>query len=264
MSTVLYPDIIFGPVHSRRLGLSLGINLLPIQRKFCTFDCVYCECGLGDMEGVKKLPTADQLETALRTRLEKMRAEGQCPDVLTFAGNGEPTLHPEFPEIVERVRKVRDELFPTAKISVLSNATQIGRPEIRQALLRVDNNILKLDSAFEETMRQMNRPWRKEFTVATLVENLKTFQGRLIIQTMFLRGTYQGRSFDNTTEQEVSAWIRLVTEIAPQGVMIYSLDREAPVSTLEKIPAATLRQIGDRLQAATRAAGLEVKVSVAG
>lgn len=264
MSTVLYPDIIFGPVHSRRLGLSLGINLLPIQRKFCTFDCVYCECGLGDMEGVKKLPTADQLETALRTRLEKMRAEGQCPDVLTFAGNGEPTLHPEFPEIVELVRKVRDELFPTAKISVLSNATQIGRSEIRQALLRVDNNILKLDSAFEETMRQMNRPWRKEFTVATLVENLKAFQGRLIIQTMFLRGTYQGRLFDNTTEQEVSAWIRLVTEIAPQGVMIYSLDREAPVSTLEKIPAATLRQIGDRLQAATRAAGLEVKVSVAG
>ncbi|MBQ7162600.1 MAG: radical SAM protein [Bacteroidales bacterium] len=264
MSTVLYPDIIFGPVHSRRLGLSLGINLLPIQRKFCTFDCVYCECGLGDMEGVKKLPTADQLETALRTRLEKMRAEGQCPDVLTFAGNGEPTLHPEFPEIVERVRKVRDELFPTAKISVLSNATQIGRPEIRQALLRVDNNILKLDSAFEETMRQMNRPWRKEFSVATLVENLKAFQGRLIIQTMFLRGTYQGRLFDNTTEQEVSAWIRLVTEIAPHGVMIYSLDREAPVSTLEKIPAATLRQIGDRLQAATRAAGLEVKVSVAG
>lgn len=264
MSTVLYQDIIFGPVHSRRLGLSLGINLLPLQRKYCTFDCVYCECGLGDMKGGKKLPTADQLEAALRDRLEEMRAQGQCPDVLTFAGNGEPTLHPDFPEIVERVRQVRDDFFPTAKISVLSNATQISRPEIHQALLRVDNNILKLDSAFQETMHQMNRPWRKEFSVTGLVENLKSFKGRLIIQTMFLKGEYQGHSFDNTTDREVEAWIKLVTEIAPASVMIYSLDREAPVSTLEKIPAATLRQIAGRLQSALKASGLDVTVSVAG
>lgn len=251
MATVLYPDIVFGPVHSRRLGISLGINLLPLKRKFCTFDCVYCECGLGEMFAQNPLPSAEDIAEALRTKLQALKAEGITPDVLTFAGNGEPTLHPEFPQIVEVVTALRNEFFPDAKVSVLSNATQIHRDDIRQALLKVDNNILKLDSAFDDTMRQMNRPWNPDYNVADLVKNLQAFDGRLIVQTMFLKGSYLGRSFDNTTPQEVQAWIRLVDAIRPASVMIYSLDREAPVKTLEKIPVEKLREIAEELKMAT-------------
>lgn len=251
MATVLFPDIVFGPIHSRRLGISLGINLLPLKRKFCTFDCVYCECGLGEMFTENPLPTASDVEEALRAKLQALKAEGVTPDVFTFAGNGEPTLHPEFPQIIDVVTALRDEYFPQAKVSVLSNATQIHREEIRQALLKVDNNILKLDSAFDDTMRQMNRPWNPAYNVADLVKNLQAFQGKLIVQTMFLKGLYQGRSFDNTTPQEVEAWIQKIAEIKPSSVMIYSLDREAPVKTLEKIPVEKLREIAEQLKKAT-------------
>ncbi len=259
MSTVLYPDIIFGPVHSRRLGCSLGINLLPLKRKFCTFDCVYCECGLGEMFTKNPLPTADDIRQALRSKLQSLQAEGIRPDVLTFAGNGEPTLHPDFPKIVDVVTALRDEFFPQAKVSVLSNATQIHRPEIREALLKVDNNILKLDSAFDDTMRQMNRPWNPDYNVADLVKYLQAFHSKLIVQTMFLKGSYQGKSFDNTAPAEVQAWIEKMAAIRPASVMIYSLDREAPVKTLEKIPVEKLREIASLLEAQTG-----IKASVAG
>lgn len=248
MSTVLYPDIVFGPIHSRRLGISLGINLLPLKKKYCTFDCVYCECGLGDMEGHIGLPSVDEVRAALEARLQKMKEEGPTPDVLTFAGNGEPTLHPKFPEIIEVVSGLRDRYFPEARISVLSNATRINRPEIRNALLKVDNNILKLDSAIESTMRKMNQPWNPDFHIGTLVENLKLFQGKLIIQTMFLRGSHAGEPIDNTTDREVDAWIELVKEINPYKVMIYSIDRETPIQTLEKVSGEELRAIASRLQ----------------
>lgn len=258
MSTILYPDIVFGPIRSRRLGISLGINLLPLKRKFCTFDCVYCECGLGEMFAQNPLPTANDIAEALRIKLQALQAEGVTPDVFTFAGNGEPTLHPQFPEIVNIVTALRDEFFPSAKVSVLSNATQIARPEIFEALLKVDNNILKLDAACDDIMRQMNRPWQPDFNVKDLVKNLQAFQGRLIVQTMFLKGSYQGRSFDNTTPESVQAWIKLVAAIKPASVMIYSLDREAPVKTLEKIPVETLRLIAEQLKTAT---GIEASVA---
>lgn len=251
MATVLYSDIIFGPIHSRRLGISLGINLLPLKRKFCTFDCVYCECGLGEMYAQNPLPSAEEIAQALRDKLQALQREGITPDVFTFAGNGEPTLHPEFPQIVEVVTALRDEFFPQAKVSVLSNATQIHREEIRQALLKVDNNILKLDSAFDDTMRQMNRPWNAAYNVADLVKHLQAFEGKLIVQTMFLKGSYQGRFFDNTTPQEVEAWMQQVAAVRPASVMIYSLDREAPVKTLEKIPVEKLREIAEQLKKAT-------------
>ncbi len=251
MSTVLYSDIVFGPIHSRRLGISLGINPLPLKRKFCTFDCVYCECGLGEMFAENPLPGAQDIEKALRAKLQALRAEGVTPDVFTLAGNGEPTLHPEFPQIVTLVTALRDEYFSNAKVSVLSNATQIHRPEIREALLKVDNNILKLDSAFDDTMRQMNRPWNPQYNVDDLVRNLQAFKGKLIVQTMFLKGSYQGKSFDNTTPEEVKAWIEKVAAIAPASVMIYSLDREAPVKALEKIPVEKLREIAEALKKAT-------------
>ena len=178
-----------------------------------------------------------------------MVADGTPPDVITFGGNGEPTLHPEFPQIIEVVTALRDEYFPQAKVSVLSNATQIHRDEIRQALLKVDNNILKLDSAFDDTMRQMNRPWNPAYNVADLVKNLQAFQGKLIVQTMFLRGEYLGQRVDNTTNEEVEAWLKLVAEIAPKQVMVYSLDRDTPCKPLEKVEKDELRKIADSVEA---------------
>ena len=159
MATVIYPSPIFGPVHSRRLGVSLGINLLPEDGKWCTFDCVYCECGFNkDFRPKKPLPTREEVYMALEERLKNMSANGPVPDVLTFAGNGEPTLHPHFAEIIEDTRALRDRYFPKAKISVLSNATQIFRPEVFEALRKVDNNILKLDTVDEGYIRRVDRP----------------------------------------------------------------------------------------------------------
>lgn len=259
MSTILYPDIIFGPIHSRRLGISLGINLLPITKKLCTFDCLYCECGLGDMEGLKKLPETASIKKALIQRIEQLKAASVIPDVLTFAGNGEPTLHPQFPQIIDAVREIRDTLLPQTKISVLSNATQIHRAEIRAALLQVDNNILKLDSGIEATAKILNRPWDKNYSIAQTVGNMKRFRGQLIVQTMFIRGNYQGVFFDNTNEKEVAAWISSIKEIAPKSVMIYAIDRETPVHSLQKISVGELNGIAARLLDETG-----IKASVAG
>lgn len=251
MSTFLRESIVFGPIHSRRLGCSLGINLLPLAKKYCTFNCIYCECGLGDLGENNKLPSAEDLRIALEAKLKQLKSDGITPDVFTFAGNGEPTIHPEFSKIVEVVVTLRDAYFPTAKISVLSNATQIGRPEIREALLKVDNNILKLDSAFDNTMRWMNQPFDEHYNVHDLVENLKSFHGKLIVQTMFMKGSYKGQTMDNTTDEEVNAWIALIGEIAPQSAMIYTIDRETPVTTLSKIPVEKLKEIAERLKQAT-------------
>ncbi len=178
-----------------------------------------------------------------------MADAGTPPDVITFAGNGEPTMHPDFEGIIDDTIALRDRLCPSAKVSVLSNATQIGREDVRRALLRVDNNILKLDSAFDDTVRLVNMP-AGNYTVARTVELMKLFEGRLIMQTMFLRGTCDGRAIDNTTESEVSAWLRLVREIAPRSVMVYSLDRDTPCPTLERVPRAELEAIARRVEAA--------------
>lgn len=192
MATVIYPSPIFGPVHSRRLGVSLGINLLPEDGKWCTFDCVYCECGFNkDFRPKKPLPTREEVYMALEERLKNMSANGPVPDVLTFAGNGEPTLHPHFAEIIEDTRALRDRYFPKAKISVLSNATQIFRPEVFEALRKVDNNILKLDTVDEGYIRRVDRPTGR-YEVSRVVERLKDFQGKVIIQTMFMKGMSEG------------------------------------------------------------------------
>ena len=159
MSTVIYPSPIFGPVHSRRLGVSLGINLLPEDGKVCSFDCIYCECGFNkDRRPTKTLPSRHEVFEALESRLKDMKANGPKPDVLTFAGNGEPTMHPEFPEIIDDVRMLRDRYFPEAKISVLSNATQILKPRVFEALKKVDNNILKLDTVNPDYIQEVDRP----------------------------------------------------------------------------------------------------------
>ena len=246
--TALYNNIIFGPIRSRRLGLSLGVNLLPVESKLCSFDCIYCECGWNaDHVGKRRFNSREDVGTMLRQVLERMVGEGTPPDVITFAGNGEPTMHPDFESIIDDTIALRDELCPTAKVSVLSNATQIHREDVRRALRRVDNNILKLDSAFDTTVQLVNKP-QGAYTVERTVELMQLFEGEMILQTMFLRGEYEGTAVDNTREEEVAAWLRLVERIAPRQVMVYSLDRDTPCKTLEKVSREELLAIAARVE----------------
>ena len=257
MSTVIYPSPIFGPVHSRRLGVSLGINLLPGDGKRCTFDCIYCECGFNkDFRPHLPLPTREEVRTALEARLKGMQANGPAPDVLTFAGNGEPTVHPHFPEIIEDTRALRDRYFPEAKISVLSNSTQVFRPEVFEALKKVDNNILKLDTVDGDYIRLVDRP-SGHYEVDRLVERLKAFEGKVIIQTMFMKGSFEGKDVDNTSDRFVEPWLKAVKEIGPSQVMIYTIDRETPDHDLRK---ATHEEL-DHIAARVRREGLAVSVS---
>lgn len=247
--TSLYDNIIFGPVRSRRLGLSLGVNLLPIESKLCSFDCIYCECGWNDDHpGRRRFNAREDVREMLDRTLLGMVEQGTPPDVITFAGNGEPTMHPDFEQIIDDTIALRDKHCPSAKVSVLSNATQIYREDVRRALLKVDNNILKLDSAFDATVQLMNKP-QGSYTVRNTVEWMKAFEGRLIVQTMFLRGEYLGRVVDNTTEQEVAAWLELLREIAPRKVMVYSLDRDTPCQTISKVSREELCDIAKRVEA---------------
>jgi wyosine [tRNA(Phe)-imidazoG37] synthetase (radical SAM superfamily) len=257
--TALFSDVIFGPVRSRRLGLSLGVNLLPVSAKLCNFECIYCECGWKNNHpgASARFNSREDVRRLLEKKLREMSAAGECPDVITFAGNGEPTTHPEFETIIDDTLRLRDGICPTAKVSVLSNATMIGRESVRRALERVDNNILKLDSAHDETVQLINGP-QGAYPVARTVENMKRFEGRLVIQTMFLRGEYNGRTVDNTVEKEVAAWLKLIARIAPRQVMIYTIDRDTPAPNLEKVPLEELRAIAARVEA------LGIPTSVAG
>lgn len=256
--TVIYPSPIFGPVHSRRLGVSLGINLMPADGKVCTFDCIYCECGFNaDHRPRLPRPTRQEVARALEERLQDMQQNGPAPDVLTFAGNGEPTAHPHFAEIIADTLALRDKYFPRAKVSVLSNSTFIHKPEVFDALSRVDNNILKLDTVDEDYIRLVDRPTTGHYSVESIVEGMKAFKGRCIIQTMFLKGGYLGRDVDNTSDRYVLPWLERVKEIAPQKVMIYTIDRETPDHDLLK---ATHEEL-DRIGRLVSEAGFEVSVS---
>jgi wyosine [tRNA(Phe)-imidazoG37] synthetase (radical SAM superfamily) len=259
MATILFDEIVFGPIRSRRLGISLGVNLLPNNGKVCTFDCLYCECGLNAQFKGKQMPKTEEVLDALQTKMQKLKDEGIIPDVITFAGNGEPCVHPDFAHIIDETLTLRDRFFPKAKLSVLSNATQLDKPEVFKALLKVDNAILKLDSAFDETVQILDRPVSTAYSVGKQVENMKKFQGKLIIQTLFTRGEYEGKRFDNTTEPEVSAWIKLIGEIAPESVMIYAIDRETAVSGLAKVTVKELNAIARRVKDE-----IGINVSVAG
>lgn len=248
MSTVIYPSPIFGPVHSRRLGVSLGINLLPADGKVCSFDCIYCECGFNkDHRPSKPLPTREEVKNALEARLKDMQENGPKPDVLTFAGNGEPTAHPHFPEIIEDTIALRDKYFPNAKVSVLSNSTFINRPKVFKALNKIDNNILKLDTVSEEYIRLVDRP-TGNYNLNEVIENLKAFKGNLIIQTMFMKGLYQGKEVDNTSDEYVLPWLEVVKQINPRQVMIYTIDRETPDHDLRKATHEELDRILELLE----------------
>ena len=241
------PDIfstnIVGPIHSRRLGISLGVNLLPKDGKVCSFDCLYCECGWNADHRGGHLPDADEVMRELETKLQTMHADGEALDVITFAGNGEPTLHPDFPRVIERTLQLRDQYYPEVKVSVLSNATQIGKEAVRSALLRVDNNILKIDGAFDETVHLIDQPADSHYSVRQVIEWMKTFRGQLIVQTMFVRGEHNGQRVDNTTPEEVAAWCDLMREVRPHQIMVYSLDRPTPEPLLTKVSKEEMTQL---------------------
>ena len=249
MSTVIYPSPIFGPIHSRRLGVSLGLNLLPSDGKICTFDCIYCECGYNkDHRPQKKFPTRLEVREALEAKLKDMQKNGPIPDVLTFAGNGEPTAHPHFAGIIDDTLALRDHYFPNAKVSVLSNSTFIHKSDVFEALCKVDNNILKLDTVDPSYIELVDRP-TGHYDLQQLIEDLKAFKGKVIIQTMFLKGTTdEGIDVDNTSDKFVLPWLDVVKQIAPKQVMIYTIDRETPDQSLLKATHEELDRIVDLLE----------------
>ena len=241
---MLFPSIVYGPIYSRRLGVSLGVNLMPTDAKLCSFDCVYCECGWNQPVLHPQLPTRQQVREALNSQLSTLNSQ---LDVITFSGNGEPTMHPDFLGIIQDTCALRDQYCPNAKVSVLSNSTQLGRVEVVQALKLCDNRILKLDSAIDATMRLIDKPVNPHLTVAQVMEWLQQFDGDFTLQTCFLRGDYHGQVIDNTTPEELAAWYQAVEILHPKQVMIYVIDRATPLQTLEKIPAEQMQAIAKPL-----------------
>ena len=258
MQTVLFHSTIYGPIHSRRLGMSLGINLMPNDGKICSFDCLYCEAGFNAQgPGKDGVPTREAVKKQLKRKFEEMKAAGQTLDVITFSGNGEPTLHPEFSKIVEDVMRLRTLYFPDAKVSVLSNSTMAGKPAVAKALLKVNNNILKLDSALPRTFRLINRPVSPNILPEGVISDLKKFSGQCIVQTIMVRGEFDGQHFDNTTDEELDALLSAYRQIEPREVMLYSIDRKTPAENLEKVPKEELERIAQRF----RDAGIKVQVN---
>lgn len=233
-----FEEIVFGPIRSRRLGSSLGINLLPEDGKFCNFDCIYCECGWNkDGRTHKRLPSAEQVQKALIAKLEDCASRSIPIDSITFSGNGEPTMHPDFAEIVDMTLELRDRLFPAAVVSVLSNATMLGRKEVMSALKKIDNPILKLDSPDLDGARLINKPVAADYDPAAVVENMKSFNGDFVLQTMFLRSP----EFDIKENGRLEKWISIVRDLKPREVMVYTIDRETPDSRLGKYKEEEMR-----------------------
>ena len=238
--------------------MSLGINLMPNDGKICSFDCLYCEAGFNAQgPGKDGVPTREAVKKQLKRKFEEMKQEGQTLDVITFSGNGEPTLHPEFDKVVDDVLRLRTEYFPNAKVSVLSNSTMAGKPSVIKALLKVDNNILKLDSAIPHTFRVINRPVSPNCLPEGVIADLKRFDGQCVVQTIMLRGEFEGKHFDNTTDEELDALLSAYLEIKPREVMLYSIDRKTPAENLEKVSKEELERIAQRF----RDAGIKVQVN---
>jgi len=258
MSTILFDQIVYGPVHSRRLGVSLGINLSPTDGKRCTFDCIYCECGLNkERKSHKPPPAREDVKKALESKLSQLSAEGIYPDRITFSGNGEPTMHPDFAGIIDDTLEIRTQKCPSAKVAVLTNSTMLHNTDVVQALCKIDENLMKLDAATDKLIKLIDQPVSHNFTAAKVIEQLLLFNGKLTIQTIFLKGVYQGEQIDNTCDEDVDLWIEALKIIRPKKVMIYTINRETPVKSLQKIPVETLEKIADRV----RDAGFQVVVA---
>ena len=232
---MLFDSIVYGPIHSRRLGVSLGMEIMPLKHKLCTFNCVYCECGWNEPVTHPILPTRKEVREALEKKLSALAMDHSPLDVITFSGNGEPTLHPDFIGIIRDTCALRNKYYPTAKVSVLSNSTQLGRADVVEALRICDNRILKLDAATDEMMHRIDLPVNKQLTVDTLLRWLAQFDGDFTLQTCFLRGEHNGQRIDNTTPEELSAWYQAIERVHPKQIMIYVIDRKTPEEHLEKI-----------------------------
>jgi wyosine [tRNA(Phe)-imidazoG37] synthetase (radical SAM superfamily) len=247
--SILFDEIVFGPVNSRRFGISLGINLLPTSFKYCTFNCIYCECGWTKVKSAEKVRLFSRVE--VKAALEKKCAElvnsNIYPDNLTFAGNGEPTIHPEFPGIIDDTLAIRNTYFPQAEVTVLSNSSLLHKPAIRAALKKVDKNVLKLDCGTDKMFQLLNRPLGK-ISLSKIIGYLKSFDGPVIIQTLFIRGEYEGIPIDNTTPEEIHAWLNHIRDIHPILVLIYPIARQTPVATLKKIGSDELQQIAKKVE----------------
>ncbi len=247
-----FSDIVFGPIHSRRLGSSLGVNILPTDGKLCNFDCIYCECGWNKDGRVAKpvLPKAADVAAALEQRLPELVAEGTKIDSITFSGNGEPTLNPDFPAIVDAVIALRDKYCPQTKVSVLSNATTLGNEAVLLSLKRLDNPILKIDAVSDAGIRLINRPSGR-FDLKLMIEKLQLFDGDFILQTMFLAG----EGFDSS--ELVGDWMDLVRKVRPREIMVYTIDRETPSKNLVKFSVQRMEELTKPL----RDEGFNVKIS---
>ncbi len=225
-----FDDIVFGPIFSRRLGSSLGVNLLPSKGKLCNFDCVYCECGWNrDGMGDRIFPKFEDIEAALEEKMSRLAAEGTPVDSITFSGNGEPTIHPDFPKVIDVTLKCRDKYFPNAKVSVLSNATMIGRPAVAEALMKIDNPILKIDASTDELIMKINKPVG-HYRLDEVVEAMMRFDGNFVLQTMFLRSP----EFDTASPEAIEDWMNIVRKVRPREIMVYTIDRETPDKSLAK------------------------------
>ena len=232
-------ETVFGPIHSRRLGSSLGINLLPRRGKVCTFDCIYCECGWNaDGRGDQVLPTAAEVRSALEDKLAECLLDGTPIDSITFSGDGEPTLNPEFPRIIDDTLRLRDAYYPGAKVSVLSNASRVHVPEIAAALARVDNPILKIDAPTDELIARIDRP-APGYRLERVLEALRGFHGNFVLQTMFLRSP----DFDSSSPEVLEGWMDIVRELRPRKVRVYTIDRPTPAQGLEKFTVAQMRAL---------------------
>lgn len=232
-------ELVFGPVHSRRLGASLGINLLPTKGKLCNFDCIYCECGWNkDGRGDRRLPSADELQAALDAKLAYCAVQGIPIDSITFSGDGEPTLNPDFARIIDITIALRDKYFPRAKVSVLSNATRVFRKEVFEALSKVDNPILKIDAPTDALAARINQP-QGEYHVEDVVSDLMRFGGDFVLQTMFLRCP----SFDSSSPEVLEGWMSIVRKLKPREVMVYTIDREVPAEGLEKFSVEEMENL---------------------
>ncbi|MBO7227919.1 MAG: radical SAM protein [Bacteroidales bacterium] len=247
---MLFENTIIGPIRSRRLGNSLGINLLPLKRKFCTYDCIYCECGWNKdtIENKVELPTYDDVKQQLEKRINELKAEGVVVDSFTFAGNGEPTLHPDFVRVVDLVVEMRDKHYPNAVITLLTNATQLCKPEIYDALQKLDNPVLKLDAGMEAMRNSINKPTSERYSFEELVENLIRFGSKGIIQTLLLRGTNEGKVISNVSEEDFTEYLNLLKKIRPKYVMLYAIDRATPEKDLEKLTVEELEFYAEKIR----------------
>ena len=232
-------ETVFGPIFSRRLGSSLGINLLPEKGKICNFDCIYCECGWNrDGRNDTVLPTAEKVRTDLERMLKKLAAEGTPVDSITFSGDGEPTLNPEFPQIIDDTLRLRNQYYPQAKVSVLSNATRVHIPEIFNALRKVDNPIMKIDAPTNELIAKINMP-APGYDIARVIEALKQFEGNFVLQTCMLRGN----SFDSASPEVILPMMDIVRMLRPREWMVYTIDRATPMQGLEKFSPQEMKAL---------------------